>query len=117
MGLVVGFVYDIEAVFVAEFIPIRVVRIVAGSYCIDIQLFHYLEVAAHICLGNAVCSVRVHLVAVHSLYQNRLAVHIEELAVDFHRSESCFQCGVLAGFLPVGNIDIDLIEVGSFGGP
>ena len=47
VGFDVGFGYDINTVFVAEVIPEIVVRIVAGSHRVDVELLHNLDVLNH----------------------------------------------------------------------
>ena len=43
----VGFGHYINTVFVAEFVPEVVVRIVTGSYGVDVELLHNLNVLNH----------------------------------------------------------------------
>ena len=42
-----GFGHYINTVFVAEFVPEVVVRIVTGSYGVDVELLHNLNVLNH----------------------------------------------------------------------
>ena len=39
--------YYVQTVLVAEVIPTVVVRIVAGTYSIDIKFFHYFDILEH----------------------------------------------------------------------
>ena len=52
MGLDVALVHYVQAVAVAEREPQRVVRIMAGAYRIDIELFHDANIANHIGLRH-----------------------------------------------------------------
>ena len=46
--LYVAFVNHIEAVLVAQVVPHRVIGVMAGAYGVDVELFHYADVAEHI---------------------------------------------------------------------
>ncbi len=67
MGLDVALVHHIEAVLVAECVPARVIRIVAGTHRVHIQFLHYADVVDHVLLGDDIALVGVHLVAIHAL--------------------------------------------------
>ena len=40
----IGFGHHVDAVYVAKFIPTRVVGIMTGTHGIDVQLFHHADV-------------------------------------------------------------------------
>ena len=73
--LQVGFGDNIQAVSVTQFVPVRVIRIVACAYGIDVHLFHPQDILTHPFPGYHVASVRVHLMSVHSLEKHRLSVY------------------------------------------
>ena len=88
VGLDISLCNYVETVFVAELIPIAVVRIVAGAHCIDIVLLHNGNVLKHTLAAYHITSVRVNLVAVHTLEVNRLAVYEHKCSADFHFAEA-----------------------------
>ena len=88
VGFDVGFVDDVEAVFVTKFVKSWVVWIVGGSHGVDVELLHELEVFAHGSFGNIVTCVGVVIVSVDSFYEDGFSID-EELAVfDFRGFES-----------------------------
>ena len=111
VSLVVRFVDDIEAIFIAQLVPVRVVRVVAGAHRVDVQLLHYPDVAEHVLLGDDVGSVRVHLVAVHAFDEDRLPVDIEQFAIDPDSAETRRQTRRSTGFPPVCGVDLYIVEV------
>ena len=75
MAFDVGFSYHINAVLVAELIPIVVVRIVASTHGIQVELFHYLDVLNHALFGNDITAVRIQLMTIGTLDKDRLTIH------------------------------------------
>ena len=96
VGLEVGLGHHVDAVLVAEVVPVAVVRIVAGADCVDIELLHDEDVLQHPLPGHDVTAVRVQFVAVGALEQDRLAVHEELAAGEFDLPESDFHRNGLA---------------------
>ena len=87
--LEVGFGDNIQAVSVAEFVPVRVIRIVACAHGVDVHLFHPQDVLKHPFSGYHVASVRVHLMSVCALEKHRLSVyeHLGILQFDFPEAD------------------------------
>ena len=65
----------IDSVFVAEVIPTGIIRIVTSTYSIDIQLFHYLNILNHTLYRDDIATIRIKLMTVRSLNQDRLSVN------------------------------------------
>ena len=84
----VGLGHHVQSVAVAQLIPVRVVRIVAGAHCIDVHLLHDAYVLKHPLARHDITRIRVHLVTVHALDQNRMAVDAELPVLDFHATEA-----------------------------
>ena len=84
----IGLVNHIESIFVAEGVPERVVRIVACSYSIDIQLFHDKNILYHVGLGDHISFVGIEFMAVCTFEQNRLSVDEKLVADNLHVSET-----------------------------
>ena len=88
MRLDVGLVDDQQAVFVAEFVPAVVVRIVAGADGVEVELLHRLDVEAHILLGHGERVLRADVVTVHAAHDEALAVQEDGPVADFDLAES-----------------------------
>ena len=74
MALDIGFGTEVDAVFVAEFIPIGVVGIMAGAHGIDVHLLHLLDVLEHALTADDVTSIGVHFVAIDAFDEDWFAV-------------------------------------------
>ena len=83
----VGFVHDVEPVFVAEVVPQRHVGIVARAHGVHVQPLHLADVAHHLFARDAVARVGLHLVPVDPLDENRLAVDQQLPAADLDLAE------------------------------
>ena len=85
----------VETITVTQGVPARIIGIVAGSYRIDIQLFHNTDIANHLFLGNNISARLAEFVTVYALDEYRLAVHQELRVLDFHGTEAKIQRGCL----------------------
>ena len=74
MALDIGFGTEVDAVLVAEFIPIGIVGIMAGTHGVDVHLLHLLDVLEHALTTDDVTSVGVHFVAIDTFDEDRFAV-------------------------------------------
>ena len=90
VALLIGLSRDIKSVFVAEFVPNRVVGIVARAHSVDVQPLHNLNVLNHPLTRHHVAAVGVDFVAVRTLDQNRFSVHQQLRVLDFHAAETDF---------------------------
>ena len=88
VSLDVGLVAQQDAVFVAQLVPARHVRVVAGAHGVDVELLHEDDVAHHVLFGDDVAALRVLLVAVDALDQQRHAVEAELAVADLHLAEA-----------------------------
>ena len=80
--------HDIDAVFVAEVVPVIVIGIVRGAYRIDIELLHDADVLLHARPGHDIAPVGVQFVPVRALEQNGLAVHQDLGVLYLHLAEA-----------------------------
>ena len=55
---------EIDTILVAEVVPAGIVRIVTGTYRVDIQLFHDLDILNHTLYTHVVAAVRIELMAI-----------------------------------------------------
>ena len=74
VGLLIGLSTHIYAIFVAEVIPNRVVRIVTCSNSIDIETLHETDVFYHAFTRYYISSIRIHLMTVGTLDKYWLAI-------------------------------------------
>ena len=84
VALHIALVHNIEAVFVCQFIEIRVVGIVRGTDCVDICLFHKAHILQKSLLRNCPAVVGVEVVTVCATKHHRLTVEKNFLADDFN---------------------------------
>ena len=59
---------------VAKVVPSGIVGVVAGAHSVDVELFHQFDVLDHRLDGDKVAQVRVMLVPIHALEQDRHTV-------------------------------------------
>ena len=90
VAFLVGLGGDIETIFVAEVIPARIVGIVAGTHCIDVQAFHDLNILDHAVERDDISAVGIHFVAVSTFDEHGLSVDEELTVLDFYLAESHF---------------------------
>ena len=88
VALYVRLRHHVQSVAVAELIPERVVGVVAGAHCVDVELFHQEYVLEHPLAADRVAAVRIHLVTVDSLEQHALSVHEHQGVLYLYFSEA-----------------------------
>ncbi len=84
----VGLVHHVQAVLVAQGVPLGIVGVVRRPDGVDVVPFHQLDVAHHQGAIDGVPRERAVLVAVHALHQDGLAVDEESAAADLDRPEA-----------------------------
>ena len=118
VALDVGFGHYIEAILVAEVVPIGIVGIVAGAHCVEVELLHDLHVLQHAVAADHVASVGVEFVAVGTLDEDGLAIDVHLCVLDFNLAETYadrHHLKHLAG--GIGEGGTQGIEVGRLGSP
>ena len=113
----VGLVHDIDAVAVAQLVPLRVVGIVARAYGVDIHLFHDADVLDHPFAAYHIAADGIHLVAVGALDQHGLPVHEQLCVPDLHGTEAHGLRHGLGHAPAVRHGDLERIEVRGLGRP
>ena len=112
MALEVGLRYDVEPVLIAELIPEGGVRVVTGTYGVDVHLLHHHDVLQHALAGDVVAAVGIDLVAVRPLDEDGLTIDQQLPSGDTYVAEAH----------PLGDhfapcLDAQRIEVGMLGTP
>ena len=82
--------YDINTVLIAQVVPEIVVRVMAGTYGIDVELFHDLNILNHTLAGYIRSAVGIHLMTVGTFYQNRLTIDQNLCIFQFYLTETDF---------------------------
>ena len=113
----IRFGHQIQTILVTQVIPSRVIRIVAGTNGIDVQLLHDLDILNHAFYRYNVSSVRINLMSVGTLEQYRFSVDEHLSVLDFHFAETYILRNGLQHLVTVFYGDIQLVEVRSFCGP
>ena len=108
----IGFGHDVKAVTVAQFIPIRIVRIMAGAHGIDIEFLHELYVLEHPLAGDIRASVGIHLMTVYSFDEHGLPIYQKLAVLDFDFPESHFYGYDFADGVSVFQCSPEGVEVG-----
>ena len=88
VALLVGLGGHVDAVLVAQVVPHGIVGIVAGTYGVDVQALHDLDVLNHALAAHHVATVGIQLVAVGTLEEYGLAVHQQLGILDLHAAEA-----------------------------
>ena len=88
VGLHVGLRHHVKPVFVTEIVPIRIVRIMACPYGIDVELLHQTDILLHVFLRYEITTVRIHFMPVHAFEEYRLPVHQHVAAVQLDTAET-----------------------------
>ena len=84
----VGFGYYVDTILVTKFIPKVVVRIVASTYGVQVELLHNLNVLNHAFFRDNITAVRIQFMTVGSFEENRLAVYQYLGVLQFHLAET-----------------------------
>ena len=114
----VRFVDDVQTVFVAEFVPARVVRIVASANRVDVQRFHQPNIFEHTLFGDRMAGRRVVFVAVDAFDENRLVVDEKLTVADFDLAETDVKGRVERRFeIGVVNLQVRRVEPRGFRRP
>ena len=90
MGFDVGFIDNIEPVFVAQVIPATVIRIMGISDAVDVEALHQLDVLNHPRYGNGSSGVWIVFVAIHPKKLDGAPVDLVHTARRFNLSEARF---------------------------
>ncbi|MNE43569.1 hypothetical protein D3C80_1377530 [compost metagenome] len=88
MCLQIRLVNHIEAVFIAQLIPNRLVRVMGSPYSIDVMGFHELNIADHIFFGQGAAGVAGEFMAVGAFQHNPFAVDFHQTVFDLKRAET-----------------------------
>ena len=88
MALQVRLSRQVDAILVTEVIPTGIVRIVTGTYRIDVQILHYLDILNHPLHRDDVTTVRIEFMTVGTFYQYRLAVDQQLAVLDLNMTET-----------------------------
>ena len=76
VALNVGLIFEVNAIFVGQVVPIGVVAVVAVAHVVDVCALHEHDFALHLFARDGVSALGVGLVAVNALHFDGLAVEI-----------------------------------------
>ena len=79
---------QVDTILIAQVVPTWIVGIVTGTYGIDVQLFHYLDILNHALYTYNVATIRIQLVAVGTLNQDRLSIYQQLSALNLNVAET-----------------------------
>mmetsp|Transcript_48926 Transcript_48926/g.79598 ORF Transcript_48926/g.79598 Transcript_48926/m.79598 type:complete len:319 (-) Transcript_48926:1448-2404(-) len=84
----VGLIHDVEPVFVAQFVPQRIVRIMGGSDGVEIVLLQKQDVLNHVLLGDDVAMFRMVLVSVGAPDSEGDPIHMHQVILHLHLADA-----------------------------
>ena len=76
MALDVGLILKIDAVLVAQIVPVGSIRVVTVAYVVDVATLHEEHLVLHLLTRYVVARSRIVLMTVHTLHLDRLTVKI-----------------------------------------
>jgi hypothetical protein len=90
MGFDVGFIDNIQPVFITQVIPATVIRIMRISDTVNVEALHQLDVLNHPGYGNGSSGIWIVFVAIHPKELDWAPVDLEYTASRFDLSEARF---------------------------
>ena len=91
----IGFIFQVNTVFVTQIIPIRIIRVVRITYMVDIGTFHHHDFVFHHFAGDGMSHTRIGFMTVDTFQFYRFTVYI---IVTSGQSEFIFRCGSIFDF-------------------
>ena len=88
VALKVGLSRHVDTILVTKVIPTGIIRIVAGTYGINVQLLHDFNVLNHARYGYHVTTVWIQFMTVGTLNEDGLAVDQQLAALDFYLADA-----------------------------
>ena len=79
---------DEDALFVAEIVPMRIVRIMRRAHRVDVELLQELDIPLHLRARHRITAFGRHLVTVDAVNDDASAVELEDAVLDRHRPEA-----------------------------
>ena len=76
VALEVGLIFEVDAIFVGQVVPIRIVAVVAVADMVDVGALHEHHFVLHLFVRDGMSALGVRLVAVNALHLDGLAVEI-----------------------------------------
>ena len=118
MGFEVGFVDQVDAVLVAQFVPAFLVRVVRGADGVDVVALAEDHVIDHVLLGDGAAAFGVELVAVGALEHDALAVDGQDAVLDAEAAETDLLGRAFDDVARlVDDVDVKLVQRRAFGAP
>ena len=84
----IGFVDQVDAVFVAQVVPVFLVGVVRGADGVDVVPLAERDVVDHVLPGDGAAALRVEFVAVGALEDHALAVELHDAVFDTEATEA-----------------------------
>ena len=88
MRFKIGFVDQVDAVFVAQVVPVFLVGVVRGADGVDVVPLAERDVVDHVLPGDGAAALRVEFVAVGALEDHALAVELHDAVFDTEATEA-----------------------------
>ena len=98
VGLEVGFVHDVDAYGVGQFVQIGVVRVVATAEGVDVEGLHQPQVFTDLGAGNGLAVVGGMVVAIYAVENDRIAVNEHAIRTPGDVAEADVETADVHGF-------------------
>lgn len=80
----VALAHEQDSIGVAQLVPIRAVRVVAGAHGVDVHALHLADFLEHVRAGDGAPALEAVLVAVDAAHDQALAVEQDHAVADLH---------------------------------
>ena len=102
MGFEVGFIDQIDPIFIAQLVPERVIGIMAGANRVEVELLHQLDLGAHIVFCERPTAFGMMLMTIYAAQHEAFAVQQNDAILDLHLAETHATAFEIHGLFPAG---------------
>ena len=113
----VGFINNIKSIFITQFIPTCLVRIVRRTNSIDVMLFHHFDIPKHIFFSDTTSCSSVKFVSVNPFKDNSLTIQKHEFIFNFEVSKSNFNWNDFNNLVIIQNMKDQIVKFRTFSTP
>ena len=114
----IGFVDQVDAVFVAQVVPVFLVGVVRGADGVDVVPLAERDVVDHVLPGDGAAALRVEFVAVGALEDHALAVELHDAVFDAEATEAdALRCGFNDRAIMADHHNLQFVQCRALGAP
>ena len=114
----IGLVDQVDAVFVAQVVPVFLVGVVRGADGVDVVPLAERDVVDHVLPGDGAAALRVEFVAVGALEDHALAVELHDAVFDAEATEAdALRCGFNDRAIMADHHNLQFVQCRALGAP